>query len=396
MCILKQIIMGSNIIKISSWNVNGLGSYLKRRKVLSYLKQKNSDVVMLQETHLLEKDTPRINDKWIGWAYHNTFNQKKRGVSILFSKKVNLKVEREFRDKEGRVIILLVNLMGQNLILGNLYAPNIDDPDFFLHLKKIILDFGDFPVILGGDYNQVLDVFLDRSGSGVVRPSRTLDSVKALCKDLGLYDAWRLLNLTARDYTFFSNRHSVYSRIDYFLVSHSMIESVGTCSIGTIALTDHAPIDLVIAVGEAQERSKGWRMNTSILQNEGFCANLQNHINMFFEINNGTAEQSIVWEAFKAYIRGVLIQQTALMKKKDKLKISEYEEELKKLEREYWENPNETSLIRLVKVKYELNIIFTKKAEYSLYRLKQKWYESGDKARKLLASQLKAREAAVK
>ena len=83
--------MGTNIIKISSWNVNGLGSYVKRRKVLTYLKQRNSDVVMLQETHLLEKDTLRIHDRWIGLAYHNTFNQKKRGVSILFSKKLNVK-----------------------------------------------------------------------------------------------------------------------------------------------------------------------------------------------------------------------------------------------------------------------------------------------------------------
>lgn len=93
--------MGTSVIKISSWNVNGLGSRVKRRRVLSYLKQRNSDVVMLQETHHLEKDTARIHNKWIGGAYHNTFNQKKRGVSILFSKKVNAMVEKEFRDKDG-------------------------------------------------------------------------------------------------------------------------------------------------------------------------------------------------------------------------------------------------------------------------------------------------------
>lgn len=44
--------MGTSVIKISSWNVNGLGSYVKRQRVLSYLKQRNSDVVMLQETSL--------------------------------------------------------------------------------------------------------------------------------------------------------------------------------------------------------------------------------------------------------------------------------------------------------------------------------------------------------
>lgn len=110
-------------------------------------------------------------------------------------------------------------------MLGDLYAPNVEDPDFFPQLKEIILDY---PVVLGGDYNKVLDVFLDRFRSGIVRPPRTQDSIRALCKDMGLYDAWRLLNST------------------YFLISHSLIESIGIYSIGTIAMTDHAPIDLVI------------------------------------------------------------------------------------------------------------------------------------------------------
>lgn len=42
----------TNVIKITLWNVKGLGSYSKIRKVLNYLKQKHSDMIMLQETHL--------------------------------------------------------------------------------------------------------------------------------------------------------------------------------------------------------------------------------------------------------------------------------------------------------------------------------------------------------
>lgn len=54
-------------------------------------------------------------------------------------------------------------------------------------------------------------------------------------------------------------------------------------------MTDHAPIDLVIAFGVSQERSKGWQMNSSILQNEESC-------------QNQTAEQVNVLDAFKADI----------------------------------------------------------------------------------------------
>lgn len=44
-------------------------------------------------------------------------------------------------------MILLGKVSGQNIIFGNIYAPNEEDPDFFLQFNKIILDFGYFPLI---------------------------------------------------------------------------------------------------------------------------------------------------------------------------------------------------------------------------------------------------------
>ncbi len=115
--------------------------------------------------------------------------------------------------------------------------------DFFLQLK-FIFDFGDFPFVLVGE-----------------------------CNITFLYNIWKLVNPTACVYTFFSDRHSVYSSIDYFLVSHSLMETIGVCSIGTIVMTDYSPTHLVMAFGVAQERSKGWWINASVLQNEASCVN---------------------------------------------------------------------------------------------------------------------------
>uniref|UniRef100_A0A3P9KHC2 exodeoxyribonuclease III n=1 Tax=Oryzias latipes TaxID=8090 RepID=A0A3P9KHC2_ORYLA len=141
------------LIKIPSWNVKGLGSHTKRRKVLQYLKQKNSDVITLQETHLLEKDTFRVKDRRVGQAFHSNFNQKKRGVSILFSKHLRVHVEKMFKDDEGRLVVLLKNL---SILFGNVYAPNEEDPEFFLQLKKTLMDFDDYLIIMGGDFNQLM------------------------------------------------------------------------------------------------------------------------------------------------------------------------------------------------------------------------------------------------
>ena len=60
----------------------------------------------LQENHFRHKDTYRLKVK--GWK--NTFfangNQKKAGVAIFISDKIDLKIKKIIRDKEGHNIIV--------------------------------------------------------------------------------------------------------------------------------------------------------------------------------------------------------------------------------------------------------------------------------------------------
>ncbi len=116
-------------------------------------------------------------------------------------------------------------------------------------------------------------------------------------------------------------------------------------------------------------------MNTSILQDNTTREDLKNHIGMYFETNKDSTNQIYVWDAFKAYMRGVLIQKSSILKNIDQENTHRYEEEIKTLEKQFWTKPTDSCLSRLVRAKYELNKIFSKKAEYSLFRLKQKWYE---------------------
>lgn len=127
-------------------------------------------------------------------------------------------------------------------------------------------------------------------------------------------------------------------------------------------------------------------MNTSILQDKTTCEDLKNHINIFLETNKDSTKQIYVW-------RRVLIQKSVILRKLDQGNTHKYEEEIKRLEKQFWTKPTDACLSDLLRAKYELNKIFSKKADYSLFRLKQKWYKSGDKPGKLLANQLKTREA---
>ena len=53
-----------NSIKVSSANCQGLQNYEKRRDVLSYLKEKQADIICLQDTHWVDKDYQNIEELW--------------------------------------------------------------------------------------------------------------------------------------------------------------------------------------------------------------------------------------------------------------------------------------------------------------------------------------------
>ena len=55
-----------NDLKILSLNVQGLRNNYKLKSVLRTLKQEKVDIVLLQETYLMEKDLPMIEKLWDG------------------------------------------------------------------------------------------------------------------------------------------------------------------------------------------------------------------------------------------------------------------------------------------------------------------------------------------
>lgn len=112
-------------------------------------------------------------------------------------------------------------------------------------------------------------------------------------------------------------------------------------------------------------------MITSILQDKKARESLKNHIH-----NKDSAKQIYVWDAFKAYIRVVVIQQDATLRDLKRKKTNWYENKTKRLEKEFWTSPTESRLSDLVKAKKKNLIKYSLRKQSTLFlRLKQKWYE---------------------
>ena len=67
------------------------------------------------------------------WGYTGFFSvltSSKLGVTILFNNNFSLKILRQLCNKEGRYIIVDLEVGELTLMICNIYAPNIDDPVF--------------------------------------------------------------------------------------------------------------------------------------------------------------------------------------------------------------------------------------------------------------------------
>ena len=92
-------------ISIITLNINRLNAPTKRHRLAEWLQKQDPYICCLQETHFRPKDTYRLNVK--GWKniFHANWKQKKAGVAILISDKIDFKIKIT-RDKEGHYIMI--------------------------------------------------------------------------------------------------------------------------------------------------------------------------------------------------------------------------------------------------------------------------------------------------
>ena len=89
--------MGSYLL-IFTLNINGLNAPTKRQRLAEWIQKQDPYICCLQETHLKTRDTYRL--KVNGWKkiFHTNRDQKKAGVAILISDKIDFEIRAVERD----------------------------------------------------------------------------------------------------------------------------------------------------------------------------------------------------------------------------------------------------------------------------------------------------------
>ena len=257
------------MLKIYSWNVNGLRAVIKKGAFQDFIAKEHPDILCLQETKAkqgqAEIDLPEYEEIW------NSAERPGYSGTAIFTKikplsiKNILETNKNFEDQfgnpltEGRVLTAEF----EKFFLVNVYTPNsknnlerlnlrekLWDKEFLEYLKKLEKQK---PVVVCGDFNAAhQEIDIARPKTNHHSAGFTDEERRGITNyiNAGFIDTFRYLYPDSVRYTWWSHwgnarANNVGWRIDYFFVSESLKNNLKSADIyEKIMGSDHCPISI--------------------------------------------------------------------------------------------------------------------------------------------------------
>ena len=382
-------------LKICSYNCRGLNSTKKRFDLFTLFKEKKVDVLCLQETHFTEEIEHKIYQQWEGVCFYSHGSSNSKGVAILLRKGLDIKVAECKKDNNGQFIALNISYENNSFILGNIYAPNSDKPDFFKNVFDKMKSFDNVHIfIICGDFNLVLDPSIDYENYKYNNHNeKSRKFLITQINDNQLVDPFRHLHGAIRKYTWKMLSPLQKGRLDFFLIDQNLLSFVRNCDIDISYRSDHSIIVLELQFSK-QEHGKGfWKFNNSLLKDKEYVDCINKKIDSVIlqyclPVYNTENVLNIDKSQLQFIIDDQLFLETLLMEiRGETISFSTYKAKTKciredsiKKEISYIENNlNETNKDRLSSLQLELETLRKERLNGSFIRSRSNWIDNREK-----------------
>ena len=372
-----------NKLDIASLNVWGLRDYKERQEMFTWLKSKQCHILFLQETHC----THEVEEAWKNeWGHEIIFSNRNNhggGVCILFTDTIDYKIENIIRDDNGGFLILELTVNNVRLALCNVYAPNQDEPLFFSSVFEKLETFADAELIMGGDFNLVQDVSMDKTGGRPVTNSKSQTIVKQKMSECDLIDVWRIFNPEFKRYTWRRRKPEIKCRLDYFLTSSSIVNKTEKTCIYPGFRTDHSLITISIQLHNEKRGPGFWKLNVSLLLDKEYVSKIRKVITDSYNLykSQGTAPD-MIWEVIKSDIRGETIKFSSFRKKQRVNRLKTLENELQELQIKNDINNDQNLVKDIEHLENEIRDLISYEYKGAAVRAKVQWLSEGEKTSK--------------
>jgi exodeoxyribonuclease-3 len=226
-------------MRIATWNVNSIKQ--RTENVLSWLKERQPDIVCLQETKCVDEAFPREPFEALGYNVALHGQKAFNGVAVLSKlpfDDVSTGLSGDGDDPQARFLETVVSAGGGVVRVASLYLPNGNPPDTDKYTYKLawmnrLIAYArermglEEPLILAGDYNVIPapeDVYEPAAWTGdALFLPQTRERFRSLA-NLGFTDAIRAVSDAPGLYTFWDYQAGCWPknrglRIDHLLLS---------------------------------------------------------------------------------------------------------------------------------------------------------------------------------
>jgi exonuclease III len=222
----------------------------KQVKKVKAITNLDCDFIFLSDLRLSNKHDPRdlersflsSGNKSYTFTHHSTKNS--RGVGILINSKLDISINHTYKDNEENVLGLNLSIYGCTINIVSIYGPNRDGGHFFRDITRFLQLYPDCPTVIGGDWNATFSTSNTENNIDIFRmanPPSALRSagISELCESFNLTDPFRVLHPSLRDFTFKPRTGRFNrSRLDFFLISDNLLESLSSCDINNALATE--------------------------------------------------------------------------------------------------------------------------------------------------------------
>ena len=148
-------------------------------------------------------------------------------------------------------------------------------------------------------------------------------------------DIWRIRNPNVKRFTFRQNHVSgfVEQRLDFFLISNILQESVIKTDVLASFCTDHSPIFFFLQLKDMPTRGKGfWKFNNSLTSNDDYVEKMKNQISETIHMldQDKITDKHLRWEFLKYEIRKFTINFSKKLVKEENKDQNFFKKELNK------------------------------------------------------------------
>jgi len=254
---------------LASWNINSVR--IRTNQVIDYLKKKKIDILVLQEIKTEDQNFPHADFKKEGYYSYSSGQKSYNGVAIISKKELGVSSS-DFKDplNQSRYISAEIEYKKKIFSLISIYLPNGNpvNTDKYEYKKKWMDLFEKFiktkfkknkNIIITGDFNVIPseeDVDNPEGWSNDALFKLEIRKKFRSLLTIGFKDGFRLFNKEAKQYTFWDYQQGSWQRnkglrIDHYLISDNMVDSLKVIEIDKFTRdnerpSDHVPIRCVL------------------------------------------------------------------------------------------------------------------------------------------------------